>query len=184
MEVIMNKIVAIVGMCGSGKSIASEYFEKMGYKKVYYGKITIEKVIEAGLEVNEKNERFVREKLRKDYGMGAYAIVNMPKVDEAIKTNNVVIDDLYSWDELKILREKYGDLVVTLCIIADKNLRYARLQTRDIRPLTLEEAKSRDVAEIENSAKGGPIAFANYYVLNNSTIDDYIKRLDEILKMI
>ena len=25
----MNKIIAIVGMCGSGKSIASEYYEKL-----------------------------------------------------------------------------------------------------------------------------------------------------------
>mgnify|MGYP004672591885 CR=1 FL=1 len=31
----MNKVIAIVGMCGSGKSIASDYFEKIGYEKVY-----------------------------------------------------------------------------------------------------------------------------------------------------
>ena len=29
----MNKIIAIVGMCGSGKSVACEYFENLGYKK-------------------------------------------------------------------------------------------------------------------------------------------------------
>ena len=33
----MNKIIAIVGMCGSGKSVASEYLENKyfldGYKK-------------------------------------------------------------------------------------------------------------------------------------------------------
>ena len=31
----MGKIIAIVGMCGSGKSIASGYLEEIGYKKVY-----------------------------------------------------------------------------------------------------------------------------------------------------
>ena len=32
----MNKIIAIVGMCGSGKSVASDYLESIGYKKVYF----------------------------------------------------------------------------------------------------------------------------------------------------
>ena len=31
----MTKIIAIVGMCGSGKSIASDFLENMGYKNVY-----------------------------------------------------------------------------------------------------------------------------------------------------
>ena len=42
----MNKIIAIVGMCGSGKSIATEYYEKLGFKKVYFGGVTIEKLKE------------------------------------------------------------------------------------------------------------------------------------------
>ncbi len=29
----MNKIIAIVGMCGSGKSIASDYYEEKGFEK-------------------------------------------------------------------------------------------------------------------------------------------------------
>ena len=103
----MNKIVAIVGMCGSGKSIASDFFEKNGYKKVYYGGVNLEKIKEAGLEINEKNERYMREKLRKDLGMGAFSIILLPKIDEYIKSGNVVLDGLYSWDELKVLNEKY-----------------------------------------------------------------------------
>ena len=34
----MNKIIAIVGMCGSGKSIATEYYEKLGYEFTGYFK--------------------------------------------------------------------------------------------------------------------------------------------------
>ena len=39
----MNKVIAIVGMCGSGKSIASDILEKKGYEKVYFGGVTFEK---------------------------------------------------------------------------------------------------------------------------------------------
>ena len=43
----MNKIIAIVGMCGSGKSVACEYYEKRGYKSVYFGGITLEELKKA-----------------------------------------------------------------------------------------------------------------------------------------
>ena len=176
-------LIAIVGMCGSGKSIASEYFEKMGYKKIYLGGITMDKLKEENLEVNPENEKMMREKLRKDYGMGAYALLSIPKIEELIKTDNVVLDGLYSWDELKILKEKYPEIKV-ISIVVDKNIRYERLTTRDIRPLTNQEAEKRDISEIENVAKGGPIAFADYYILNNGDMEIYNSELERIKKEI
>ena len=83
----MNKIIAIIGMCGSGKSVASEYLENnLGYQKIYFGGVTMKKLKEANLEVNPENERMMREKLRKELGMGAYAKVLLPEIKElAIK---------------------------------------------------------------------------------------------------
>mgnify|MGYP004726271951 FL=1 len=182
----MNKIIAVVGMCGSGKSIVSEYLESIGLKKVYFGGVTMEKLKESGEEVNEKNERKMREGLRRDYGMGAYAILTLPKIEEYLKSSNVVIDGLYSWDELKILKEKFEDNFFVISVVVDKSIRYNRLTKRDIRRLTNKEAKSRDISEIEALAKGGPIAYADYFILNNGSMDDYmgdIKKItNEILK--
>ncbi len=180
----MNKIIAIVGMCGSGKSIASEYYEKLGFKKVYFGGVTMEKVKEAGLEVNEFNERMIRENLRKEYGMGAYAIILLPRIEEYVKESNVILDGLYSWDELKILKDKFKDNLVVLSIVVNKKDRYNRLLEREIRPLTNIEAEKRDIAEIENLAKGGPIVFADYYILNNGNLEEYNKALEEVTKEI
>lgn len=179
----MNKIIAIVGMCGSGKSIASEYYEKLGYTKIYFGGVTMDKMKEEGLEITPDNERYMRERLRKEYGMGAYAVLLLDKIEEASKTSNVVLDGLYSWDELKILKEKFSNLIV-ISIVVNKKLRYSRLNSRDIRPLTNEEANKRDVTEIENLAKGGPISYADYYILNNNEIDKYLSDLEEITKII
>jgi dephospho-CoA kinase len=175
----MKKLIAIVGMCGSGKSIASEYYEKLGYKKIYLGGITMDKLKEEKLEVTPENEKMMRERLRKEHGMGAYALLSIPKIEELIEENNVVLDGLYSWDELKILKEKYPSIKV-ISIVVDKNIRYERLTTRDIRPLTNQEAEKRDISEIENVAKGGPIAFADYYILNNGNIENYNKELERI----
>lgn len=180
----MNKIIAIVGMCGSGKSIASDYYEKLGFKKVYFGGVTMEKVKEAGLEVNESNERMIREGLRKEYGMGAYAIILLPRIEEYAKEGNVILDGLYSWDELKILKDKFKDNLMVLSIVVNKKYRYDRLLDREIRPLSNADAEKRDISEIENLAKGGPISFADYYILNNGNIDEYINDLDKVTKEI
>ena len=52
--------------------------------------------------------------------MGAYAIKNLPKIDNYLKEGNVVGDGLYSWDEYKILKDKYGDQLIVIRIHAHK----------------------------------------------------------------
>lgn len=180
----MNKIIAIVGMCGSGKSVATDYLEnELGYKKVYFGGVTMEKLKEANLEVTPENEKIIREGLRRDLGMGAFAKILLPRIKEYANVGNVVLDGLYSWDEYKILSEEL-DNITMIAIVDDKRIRYSRLTNREIRPFTNEQAIARDIAEIENSAKGGPIAYADYFILNNGTVEEYKARLDEILKQI
>ena len=179
----MNKIIAVVGMCGSGKSIASDYYETRGYKKVYFGGVTMDQLKKEGLDVTPENEKMMRERLRAEYGMAAYAILSLPKIEEYVKISNVVLDGLYSWDELVVLKEKFNDLKV-ISIVVDKEIRYNRLSVREVRPFTFEEAKNRDISEIENLSKGGPIAYADYFILNNGDMDIYKSELDRITKLI
>lgn len=177
----MSKVLAIVGMCGSGKSVACEYLEKVGFKKVYFGGVTLDELKKAGLEDTPENEKKMRESLREKYGMGAFAHLLLPKIKELSKTNDVVLDGLYSWDELICLNKEIENLKV-IAIICDKNIRYERISKRAIRPLTKEEARLRDIAEIENLKKGGPIAFADYYLYNNGDMEEYETSLKNILK--
>ena len=53
----MNKIVAIVGMAGSGKSIASSYFEENGYNLVYFGGVIYEKMKEENIEITPESQK-------------------------------------------------------------------------------------------------------------------------------
>ena len=177
----MNKLYAIVGMCGSGKSIASDYLVSKGFNKVYFGGVTMDKLKEANLEVNPLNEKMMREKLRSELGMGAFAIVLLPKIKECFNNGNTVLDGVYSYDEVKILKENFSELKI-IAIVCDKDIRYNSLCIREVRPLTNEEASARDIAEVENIAKAPPIAMADYYILNNGTIEEYKTRLEEILE--
>ena len=134
------KVIAIVGMTGAGKSEVARVFEEHGFKKVRFGDITDDELNNRGLEPNEENERRIRGELRKKYGMAAYAKLSLPRVDTSLKSSNVVIDGLYSWEEYTLLRERYGERLRVLAVWSSPATRHARLGHRAKRPLTLEEA--------------------------------------------
>lgn len=175
-----KKIIAVVGMCGSGKSEAVKYFVNKGYKKVYFGDVVIKELKSCGLEINEANERKIREELRNEFGMGVMAIKSIDTIKEYFKTDNVVIESMYSWDEFKIIKKEFGNIFKVLAIYTTKALRYERLGKREFRPLTVEEAESRDLSEIENLDKGGPIAYADYTLNNDSSLADLNKNLEKL----
>ena len=176
----MKNIVVVVGMCGVGKSVTCDYLESLGYERIYFGAITFKKKKKRGIPATPESERQMRESLRKEHGMGVFAELNIPKIKN-MKSQNIVVESLYSWDELKILQNEFGKQVTVIAIVADKDIRYERLSKRILRPFTKEEAKVRDISEIENIAKAGPIAYADYFVDNNGTILDLHQRIDTIL---
>ena len=178
------KVAAIVGMAGSGKSEAAARFEQNGFKRIRFGDITDEEVTRRGLPLNEENERVIREALRHKNGMAAYAILNKPKIDAALKTSNVVIDGLYSWEEYLFLKETYGEDMLVVAVYSSPDSRHSRLAARKIRGLTKEESYSRDKVEIENINKGGPIAMADYTIINESSMDNLMTETDKIISRV
>jgi dCMP deaminase len=177
----MPKIIALVGLTGSGKSEAGAILEGEGFHKIRFGQITMDIMKEQGIVVNEENERKIREGLREDHGMAAYATLNLPKIKAALEQDqHVVLDGLYSWDEYKVLKDEFPEMEV-VCIHAAPNVRYARLAQRPERPLTMEEAKSRDYAEIEISQKSGPISMADHTIINNESLEDLRRAVKQVI---
>ena len=178
------KVVAIVGMTGAGKSEVSRVFEDNGFIRIRFGDVTDDELSKRGLEPDEKNERYIREFIRKEYGMSAYAKLNLPRIDSALKHSVVVIDGLYSWEEYTFLKAYYGEDFCLIAVWASPPTRYARLSNRLNRRLTLEEAASRDWAEVENVNKGGPIAMANFTIVNESSLENLKKEAKRILSIL
>jgi dephospho-CoA kinase len=180
-----NKLIlAVVGMCGSGKSEAVKYLkEKNNWPVVYLGAITFDWMKKKKIPVNYANEKFAREKIRKLYGMGAYAKLSLPKIASLLKKNKgVIIESLYSWSEYKILKEKYGDKFKVVAVVASPAVRFKRLVARkNDRPMkNYTEFQTRDYSEIENIEKGGPIARADYFVVNERNLGELYQKLDEL----
>ena len=156
-------------------------FQDRGFTTVRFGDITDDEVKKLGLELNEANERQAREALRAKHGMDAYAKLSLPRIDTALKASDVVVDGLYSWEEYVFLKDHYGRDFIIVAVWSSPEARYARLGKRKIRPLTPQEASSRDRAEIENLNKGGPISVADYTVLNDTSMDDLKKQVERII---
>ncbi len=175
------KIVSIVGMAGAGKSEVSKVFEENGFVRIRFGDVTDEEIKKRGLELNEENERYIRELLRKEHGMEVYAKLNLSRIDSALKHSDVIIDGLYSWEEYTFLKAHYGENFYVAAVWAPPGARYARLTSRPNRSLTLEEAANRDRAEIENINKGGPIAMADVTIINESSLENLRKEATRII---
>jgi len=177
-------------MCGSGKSVLADALVEHGYGFLRFGQITLDEIKRREVEPTEALEREIREGFRTEHGMAAFAILNIPKFDALLKQGHVVGDGLYSWDEYKVLKDRYGENLIVVAIYAPPETRYARLEARSSgaddpelrnRGFSREEAKSRDHAEIENSAKGGPIAMADYTIVNDGTLEEYQEKINKII---
>ena len=130
------KVIALVGMAGAGKSEVARLFEKNGYIRVRFGDVTDTEVAKRGLPLNETNERQVREQLRQEHGMAAYAKLNLPRIDEALRKSNVIVDGLYSWEEFVLLKDYYGEKLKLVAVYSSPKTRSATACLRRIRPLT------------------------------------------------
>jgi len=177
-------VVALVGMPGSGKSEVARVFQKHGYASVRFGDITDEEVKKRGFKLDEDNEKLVREGLRAEHGMAAYAILNLPRIEAALEKSSVVIDGLYSWEEYKYLKDRLGGRLHIVAVWSPPETRYRRLRTRAVRPLSAGQARERDYAEIENVNKGGPIAMADLTINNCSSLESLVEQANSIIRVL
>ncbi len=177
------RALALVGMPGAGKSLCARHLEVRGYFQYRFGSIVVDEVSRRGLPLNPENERLVREEFRTNEGMDAIAKRALPILKSALERQNcIVIDGLYSWSEYRTLRGELGGELTVVAIVSERALRYARLAERTERPLNAAEAELRDYQEIERLEKGGPIALADYTLLNNDAPDALLAALDALIE--
>jgi dephospho-CoA kinase len=176
-----NPLLVIVGMAGSGKSSVARHLEKKGWRVIRFGALTMQEMEKRGLPINQANEKAVREELRAQHGMDAYARLLLPSIKESLATSPTVIDGLYSWAEYKFLNGHFGEQMKVVAIYTTRSARYARISQRPDRPLSFAEAEQRDYAEIENVEKGGPIALADYTIVNDGAKKGLFRVVDKLL---
>ncbi|MEI6532265.1 MAG: nucleoside monophosphate kinase [Candidatus Roizmanbacteria bacterium] len=193
-QVIKNKIhdwkqehkiiIGVVGLSGSGKTEASHYLAEKGLAIVSFSRIVNNYIDKLKLEHTQVLHKKVREEFREKHGMAAMAILSEDEIKDKFKENQtIVIEGLYSWEEYTYLKEKFADVsIYLLAIYADKHLRYKRISERVHRSKLYGE--DRDIDELIKLNKGAPIAFADFLVKNNFSLDEFHDKLDMVYRTI
>lgn len=176
------KIIALVGLAGSGKSSAVEYLTEKGFPKIYFGGVIYKAMDEAGIEKTWDNQQKFREEIRRKEGKDFVIKRVIKNIHDLINAgqNKIVLDGLYTWSEYKFLKHEFPGQVVVIAIVTPKHLRYQRMIKRAERPMQPHEVDQRDWSEIENLEKGGPIAIADYFIINDSTLEQLHQKIDAV----
>ncbi len=180
------KIIAVVGMSGSGKSVAVDYLTEHGVPKVYFGGMIIKEMTKRGIEITPDSEREFREMIRATEGKDWVVRQAIAETKDLIAAGQkrIVLDGVYSWTEYKILKHEFPGELTFIAIITPKALRYERVARRPERPFDAQKIRERDYSEIENLEKGGPIVAADYFLMNDGTIPELYKQLKRVLQEI
>lgn len=177
------QILAVVGLAGAGKSEVVDYITKHHIPKVYAGGVLYAAMDEAGIEITPESQAQFRKEIREKEGNDFVFKRVLKQVNDLIDAGQkrVLIDGLYSWTEYKMTLHEFPGKVDLLAVVAPRRLRYHRLEHRPSRPFTREEAQARDWSEIENLEKGGPIAIADHFIINDGNLADLHSAVDSIL---
>ena len=180
----MKKIIAITGMPVSGKSTVVELLKKDGFKFASMGDAVRKEMSDKGLEINNISLRNYA--LRMGEISEYYALELVKKeLDNLLRDNDVVVlDGVRRLAEINKLKQ-YGYAIISVGVIADKNMRYERMVKRarssDIK--TFEEFEWREAQELKFGV-AGVMATADYHIINNSGIDELTSNLKELLRKI
>ncbi len=173
-------IVAVTGMPGSGKSVASRMLaERLGCPIVVMGDAVRRETARRGLEVNALNVERVAAELRRQYGMAAVAILVEPDVRRALRERGcVVVDGVRGPAEIEVFK-RHGRVCV-VAVHASPATRYSRMLKRGRAGEGFEAFRKRDEANLSFGI-GEVIALADYMLVNEWGLEELSKQVDWVV---
>ncbi len=179
------KIIMIIGLPGSGKSVASRLLEKKGIPAYNSSHIIKEEVAKRGLELTVESEEHIARQLRKEHGKDAPARFLADSIEKE-KSDIICIEGFRNIEEAEYIK-RFGEIFLVE-VRAPKNVRHERLIRRagPRDPKDQKSAEWRDGMEIERGL-GRLMETEKYtkFVINNDgSLQNLEKRLDEVMEKI
>ncbi|MCD6478641.1 MAG: hypothetical protein J7L44_02015 [Candidatus Diapherotrites archaeon] len=172
--------IVVVGLARSGKDTFANYLvEKYSFKKFdFFNDVIVPLMKKQGLEITKANASTFGNEMRAKFGMGVFG----EKMAELIKNHDkVVITGARSMEELTPI-ERQASRFYIVRIEAPKETRFARRTELDAD--TQQEFFARDENDIKNKGLGEVLKAANIVIVNNSTLAEFYKAIDELMEKI
>ncbi|WP_455368589.1 AAA family ATPase [[Eubacterium] cellulosolvens] len=171
----IKTVIAIAGMPGAGKAVASNTAKEFGIQVFLCGDVLREEAKNRKIVATPENFGKLMLQMRQDEGPSVMIKRLLPRISEA-KSKIVMVEGLRSIDELESLMNTFK--VILLAIHANPKQRYQRLisRGRGDDPKTIDEFNARDSRELSLGV-GSVIALADYMIMNDSTLEKFQQKL-------
>ncbi|MFP3164811.1 MAG: nucleoside monophosphate kinase [Acidianus sp.] len=169
-------VILITGMPGSGKTLFANLLREKGFYVISMGDI-LRKRYEKEAKIGERMMDFAK-RIREIYGEGVVARLSMEEITPTM--SRIAFEGVRSLAEVEEFKRLGNPIIIA--IHSPPSLRYQRMISR-MRPddsKNIEDLRRRDLDEIRLGI-GGVIALADYIIINDSTIDEFKKRAEEVI---
>ena len=140
-------VIGIVGPIASGKGVASEVFQKKGFKHYSLSNRIREVLRKRGLPEDDRlHQQNVGDELRKKFGAGVLALRTMEKIRDD-KNRKIVIESIRSPGEIKILRQLMKAIIIGIDATQEKRFKNLKKRGREGDATTWEEFVKFDTRE-------------------------------------
>jgi dephospho-CoA kinase len=178
-------IIGITGPFGSGKTTAADFFVERGFTKIVLSSFLDTEILSRGhKKVTRKLQQDLGNEWRKAHGPGFLAQKALAYIREH-QIGQAIVDGLRNTGEIEVL-QKESDFHL-LAILANREVRFNRL--KDLKrkeSLTRELFRALDYRDLGiNEKKHGLqvafcIAMADIFIVNNTTKEALLKKLQEL----
>jgi len=187
------KIIGITGTLASGKTSVKDFFlSRFSSYSISLSEIIKEELLKEGKELKRKNFIEKGNELRRKFGAQVLTEVVVLTLPRNPEKEIIIIDGIRNPGEVKYLRESFGKDFVLIAVDAPREIRFKRLVERGEKgdPRTFEEFLEVDEVDMgKNQPEYGQNAgeclkLADYLIINDGTIEELNKKLEEISKII
>ena len=178
------KLIAFVGMPGSGKSEASIVAHSMKIPVVSMGDVAREEAAKRGLPPTDENIGGIGTALRKNEGMDAISKRCVPKI-RAHGGDVVVIDGTRNIEEVNYFKKQFGIDFKLVAINAPFDLRFERVKkrARSDDMTGIEELKRRDARE-KGWGLDKAMELADITLNNTSSLKEFQEEIRKLLRTV
>jgi dephospho-CoA kinase len=176
----MPTLFAVTGFSGAGKTTAIDFISRSSEaSSIYVGQLINDEIIRLGLEPGADSERAVRLDFRQRHGMAGLAALAASAIRSDLERGKIVlVDAVYSVEELNYYREHCDSHAQLISIEASFDVRANRVAVRADKTLTRDELLKRDELERINLRTDLAIACATIVIKNEGSLSVFQEELE------
>ena len=179
-----KRIIALVGLPGSGKGFFSQVAQDSGYGVVVMGDVIREYMQENKFPKTTDGLNEAMQEIRAKRGKNIVARLSAKRIRKMLEDNKfkgVIVDGVRSVEEVSYFKKNFWHIEL-ISIVADEDVRYKRILKR--KKIEDPESKEIQIRRENVERKVGledAMRLANQEIRNSGTIEEFEKKIKQLL---